>query len=94
MPAPTSPARSISRVISANSRSESVSPLTSAIASPRWASSAGRPSSTPLCANSLPCCSKGCVLRSSSAPVEAKRTCATNVLEHTSLASRAKAASS
>ena len=64
---------SISRVISANHRSESVSPCTCAIPSgPSSDSSAGSPSITPLWANSRPSCSNGCVLATVSAPVEAK----------------------
>ena len=49
---------------------------------------------TPLWANSRPRCSNGCVFSGLIAPVDAYLTCATNVRELTSRASRANAWSS
>ena len=86
---PTSPSRSISRVISAKNRSESVSPWTSDRASPSSPSNRPRSSITPLCANSRPRCSNGWVFSGLTAPVDAYLTWAMNVRELTSRAWRA-----
>ena len=72
--------RAVSRVISANKRSESVSPWRApARSAPSSYSSRGRSSITPLWANSRPAWSNGWVLGGVSAPVDAKRMWATNV---------------
>lgn len=65
MPARTSPpARRMHNVMSAKTRSESVSPLTIAKCPPSRCSSRSRSPTTPLCANTRPSCRNGCVLGS------------------------------
>ena len=72
IPAATSPSCSSMRlVISVKYSSESVDPRTSSAWAPSRSRSAGRSPSTPLCANSLPCCSNGWVFSGVSPPVEA-----------------------
>ncbi len=88
MPAATSPpCSSIRLVISVKYSSESVEPWISAAWSPRRSRSAGRSPSTPLCANSRPCCSNGCVFSIVGSPAVAWRMCARKVRELTSCAS-------
>ena len=62
-----------------------------AVRSPESRSSRSRSPITPLWANSRPRCSNGCVFSGSTAPVDAYRTCATNVPSCTSRASWANA---
>jgi hypothetical protein len=95
MAAATSPPfRSAWAVTSANIRSESVSPRTSARAAPSSASSPGRSPSAPLWAISRPDIANGCVFATVRPPVEAWRTWVMNVADVALRASRAKAGSS
>ena len=89
IPAPTSPScASVSLVISAKYRSESVSPNTRRAYGPSSLSSWESSPKPPLCAITRPFMPNGWVLCTVRPPVVAHRTCATNAEDSACLAAR------